>query len=271
MPPGKKTKKAKKKRTASRVQAGDRIRGVVASTGGAWGADSFDLILSLRPWIDAAGSIQKKALRVVVARKTQRAMNRAMGEWRGKTVSLTVTKAWAATQNRLEGAEAKSLRSTTAGPELLATKERQATATCVKDRVLGELTLERHLGCHAGFRRTAKLEYEVLVETPDPDDEGKVGKLIDRARKLALQVEKRLPKISQAVADDLLDQCNGTWRPTEPPLSPAAFKRQLSPTSLHIAAGRVTLDLAAGDLFGDHIVEVRMSPRGKINEILIAG
>jgi hypothetical protein len=141
----------------------------------------------------------------------------------------------------------------------------------VRDPVLGKLELERDLGWYAGWRRKGKAEYEVTVTTPSPDDEHKVRRWVERARSIVLHVEAHLPSFREAIADELLDVCNLNWRDGERPVSRTAFKRQLTLDSVDVADRRVTIHLACGDLFSGHVVEVRMSPRGKVSEILLAG
>lgn len=269
--------KTKRKMKQRRVHSGDRIRGVV--TGVAAGSRGPDLILVffLRPWVDGGGAVQPKELRVEMPikgpssadrRAYYDAIDRARGRLlQGEAVALTVTEACPEGRNSLETAKTRAVRRVKAGDQLQGVVRQQAVPRVVRDSVLGKLVLERDLGGYSGWRDGC----EVTVDTPCPDDERKVAQAIERARAIVLRIEADLRVIREAVADELLEVCNEEWRAGERPVSRAAFTRRLVIQSIGVAARRVTVLLGTGGLFGDHVVEVRLSAEGAVREICLAG
>ncbi|MCW8141384.1 MAG: DUF2262 domain-containing protein [Planctomycetota bacterium] len=234
------------------------------------------LVLFLRPWLDADGVVQPEELRVQMpikiaakahGRAAHEAIARAQRRLQGEAVALTITTAYPAGANSLETAETRAIRRVTVGNELLGVVRQQAVLREVRDRVLGKLVLERDFGWYSGWRRG----YEVTVDTPNPDDERKVAQAIERARAIVLRIEADLRVIREAVVHELFDVCNEEWRAGERPVSRAAFVRRLTIQSIGVNVRRVTVLLGTNGLFADHVVEVRLSPKGKVREICLAG
>jgi hypothetical protein len=69
----------------------------------------------------------------------------------------------------------------------------------------------------------------------------------------------------------MLDLYNSTWREDGPLLSDAAFKERLSLSSVVVGEDRTTAYVDCDGLFTDHVIEVRMSPEGRVEEICLAG
>jgi hypothetical protein len=248
-----------------------RIEGVVSSTGGLLGKAPA-LVVILRPWTDAAGKSRSTSLRVEVPLSSERGIDRMMRSWDGKTVTLSVKTVRAARGNFLEQIVARSpLRRVAPSRKLTAEAKRQKKPRRVVSRVLGALVLDREMGWYEGKRRKGKLAYDVCVDTPEPDRDAAVAKAVERASAVALDVERELPRIRDAIADALLDTYNDGWRDAEAPLSAAAFKRRHELRTLVVTKTRVTLYFDCDGMFTDHAVEARLSPRLAVREICISG
>ncbi len=83
-------------------------------------------------------------------------------------------------------------------------------------------------------------------------------------------IEQRFAVLRQACADKLLELHNERWNEGGPLTTPAAFKRALTLNSIHVHEGRTTVYLGAGDLYRDHGIEIRLSPRGRVREIMVS-
>jgi hypothetical protein len=255
-----------------RVHEGDQIEGTITGAGAALGRQGWDLIVFLRPWRDASGAVQRKELRVEVPMHTSdAAASRAMSRWDGKSVVISVARATPPGDNLLETAIAGSMRKTKLRAELASEAKRQAKPRYLTSRVLGRLRLDRELSCYEGRRQRTGARYRVSIETPDPDDDKKSSATIERGAARVLDVERQLPRIRKAIADQMLDLYNDNWRQERRVFSRAAFVRCLRLQSVDVGARRTTLHFACGELFYDHVIEVRMSPQGKIREICLAG
>jgi hypothetical protein len=55
-------------------------------------------------------------------------------------------------------------------------------------------------------------------------------------------------------------------------LGAAAFRKRLKPASVSVSpAGSASVLLVVGDLFADHVIEVRFDKRGTLSELALAG
>jgi hypothetical protein len=248
-----------------------RIEGIVTSTGGVLGKNPAFIVM-LRPWKDATGKVQRKQIRVEVPLENERGISRMMRTWDGKAVALSVETLSRAHGNFLERIAARSpLRRIEQGRDLNAVVEQQAKPRRVENRVIGVLKLDRGMGWYEGKRKTGKLAYGVCVDTPDPDDDSAVAKAVDEAGAIALRIERELPRIRDAIADELLDTYNDNWRESGRPLSAAAFKKRHELATLQVTKRRITLYFDCKGLFTDHVVEVRLSPRLAVREVCVSG
>ncbi len=170
----------------------------------------------------------------------------------------------------MESALATSARTVQPESRLRSMAKQLAKPRLLQDRVLGDLEFARDMGCFTGERRTSKLAYEVMIDADDPDDGDEVIRLVENARRHLLRAERNLPMIRDAAADELLAVCNESWSDGRGPVSRAAFKRELSPNSMHVFPSGVILYLGSGELFADHGVEVRLSEGGEVSEVLVS-
>ena len=88
---------------------------------------------------------------------------------------------------------------------------------------------------------------------------------------MVLRVEKSLPALREAIAAKLLTTCN-RWRAQEeePPITRAAFLRALQLASISIDVKTTSLIFECDDLFEDHGVELRLTPKGRITDVALA-
>jgi hypothetical protein len=253
------------------VEKARRIEGVVTSVGGVLGPGTPALVVFLCPWRELDGPAQRRELRIEVPVRSKAAINKGMEKWDGKTVSLLCERVRKATGNFLEQNVARSpLREVTTAPALATEATELAKPQSVTSRLLGELHLNRHLGWYEGTRRRGGLEYSVHVDVEDPDNSKLVERTVQRACELVRGVEQMLPVIREGIATKLLGTYNDIWREDAPVLSAAAFKRRQVLHSIGVCKQRITVHFDCDGLFTDHGVEVRMSPRLRIQEVLIA-
>lgn len=129
----------------------------------------------------------------------------------------------------------------------------------LRDPKLGRLALDRGLGAFVGKRGRAQLFVDRRASGPLPSAAARV-----------LAIEAKLSVIRAAIAKRLLRLYNDTWRESSRELDATAFDKRLVLSSIWVGPTRTTLNFESGHLFGDHGVEVRLSARGAIREILIA-
>lgn len=248
-----------------------RIEGIVSSTGGILGKNPA-LVVILRPWREGTSAVQPSDLRVEVPLQNPKALDRMMTTWDGKAVAVSVETLRPARGNILEQVVARSpLRRVKSGAELKTVVERQSKPRKVESGVLGVLRLDRDMGWYEGTRKTGKLAYRVCVDAPDPEDDSAVAKAIEQASSIVLRVESELPRIRDAIADELLDVYNQSWRESGRPLSAAAFKKRHELETVHITNRRITLYFDCNGLFLDHVVEARLSPKLAVREVCVSG
>lgn len=248
-----------------------RIEGIVTSTGGVLGKNPA-LVVILRPWREGTSAVRPSDLRVEVPLKNPKALDRMMTTWDGKAVAVSVQTLRPARGNFLEQVVARSpLRRVKSGAELKTVVERQSKPRKVESGVLGVLKLDRDMGWYEGRRKTGKLAYRVCVDAPDPEDDSAVAKAIEQASSIVLRVESELPRIRDAIAGELLDVYNQSWRESGRPLSAAAFKKRHELETVQITNRRITLYFDCNGLFLDHVVEARLSPKLAVREVCVSG
>jgi len=114
-----------------------------------------------------------------------------------------------------------------------------------------------------GLRR-----YELTI---DRSTEGAPGAQVRAARPRVSGFEQGFVHIVEAIASEMLELYNTTWRVRGRELSRARFAKRLRLEAAHITSNRTTLYVNAGGLFTDHAIEVRLGADGTIREILLAG
>jgi hypothetical protein len=253
-----------------------RIEGIVVSTAsGSAGGAQWDLIVFLCPWREAGGDVQRRQLRLLVAMSDRASASAAMTEWNGgRAVALTLRSLEPPSEKLPWGLAYGQPPLTPLEPDaaLRAVIDDLAQPRRVHDPVLGELLLDRRIGCYEGTRRSGGATYDVAVQTRDPDDDRRVADAVARGGDVMLRLEAELAPIVDAITDDKIDLYNSTWRENRPVLSRDAFRERVTLTSVVISDARTTAYFECGDLFFDHIIEVRLSPDdGRISEICLVG
>jgi hypothetical protein len=239
---------------------------VVGAAGGAW-----KLRLLLKPWRQDGGKLVRKLLYLDFQTGSKKVISQATSKWRqGANVVVSVGLLrkpgpnqagwWGKPDGPLRRIRANAKRAIRA-PQ---------TSRHIDDGILGRLTLNRGMDWYEGTRKFRRNEYEVAVMTPDPDDAKKVARVVKRAAKCIRRIDDDLTKLRDDIADDLLELYNTEWRQSGRALSRAGFKKRLSLNSVIVQTGRTTAHFGAGSLFADHGIEVRISPRGKVREILLS-
>lgn len=230
------------------------------------------LVIFLRPWRERGGPLQRRELRVEVPLTSERAVAAAWRRWDGQPVSLAAELVRKASGNLLERNVARSpLRRLKPETDLTSATKALARTKRVRSRLLGTLTLDRDLGAFEGRRRAASLRYSVSIAVADPDNARGVARALEVAEVAVKGIERALPRIRETIAHRLLATYNQTWREGGEPLSPIAFQRRHVLESVDLTSRRITLFFECGQLFADHVVEVRMSPRLKVTEVCLAG
>lgn len=247
-----------------------KIEGVITSCGGVLAAEPA-LVLILRPWRKLDGAVQRNELRVEVPVKDEAALQRSMGKWREGSIALSVRTVRRATKLYMEKIVAQSrLRRVDGSPELRQLSEQQAKPQFAKGAILGPLELEREFQWYQTTRRHRRTTYTVIVDSADPDDSRGVANEVVRAERIVVRLEQALPRLRDAIANALLDTYNDSWRQNGRSLSATGFSRRHKLQSVQIGASGVTVHFQNGGLFTDHVVEIRLTPRLRIEEVLIA-
>jgi hypothetical protein len=258
------------------MNALQRIRGVITPLGAGAGGNgkSWSLIFRLNPWRQEKGPLALHDVRVLVP-MAEAAAQRAMTRWeKGETVALTARLEKPRRGDTLWHAHARlPIRRVQADAEMVAVLNERAKPRTIDDPVLGPLTLDRAYDWYEGTRTIRGHEYKVTVETPDPDDDRKVARAVAKASAAIRQIERGLAGLREAIAEELLDTYNDSWRDDGDGkrLSRAAFKRRPSLQSVVVASGRTTVYFDDDELFLGHTIEVRLSARGRVSEVCLAG
>lgn len=253
---------------------GRRIEGLITSTGlaGARTGGMRTLVLFLQPWREAGGELRKRALRVEVLMESESSAKHALTEWMGYGVALSLSMLHYPSAKKRWGLARAEPPLRRIDPETLLDSGETAPAcpATIDDPELGELCFDSELGWYEGQGVIGREPFELIIVVPEPDDRKSATRAIRRARGIVTKAGVDLPRIKEAVAKELLDSYNDQWRPRGRPLSRAGFVKRLGLTSIHIDPGRTTMWLDPSGLFGEHAIEVRRGPRGKILEILVA-
>jgi hypothetical protein len=163
-------------------------------------------------------------------------------------------------------------RPAAADASLEAARQALARPVVLVDPVFGRLTLDRRLGWFEGRCRRPGLDCKVTVErTAVEEDPASDQRDVDAAREAALMLERRLSDLLAAAVEELLPVWNDHWSDGSDPLDAVGMRSQLVLDGVELSATGLTLWLEAGELFGGHAVEVRLSPAGEFLEAGLAG
>jgi hypothetical protein len=87
------------------------------------------------------------------------------------------------------------------------------------------------------------------------------------------ELEARVPRYRESAADELLELYNEQWRDEESPrLTRAEFMARMRLHSVHLDSDRgIVVSFNDDDLFGGHVILLRLAAPDQILEINIAG
>ncbi len=251
-----------------------RIEGVVDCACRVGARDGgWQLRVLLRPWSQNGEKPIRTLLYVDFPQIQDKAAARAELKWsEGIPVAVAVSGLRKPGKNDCgwHAKAAGSLRRCAPSDALGKLIKKQQLPRHVVDPILGRLTLNRAMDWYEGMRKFRRNEYEIAVITPDPDDAKKVAQAVKLAAKCIRRVDDELVKIRNQIADSLLQTYNTEWRQNGRALSRSGFVKRLSLSSVIVQAGRTTVYFTADELFIDHGVEVRLTARGRISEVLVA-
>ena len=228
-------------------------------------------MLFLAPWRHPDGRIEQQELRVEQVVGSDAKLHAAMDRL-PEGAAVTVTTARIAPPARgfkwWSCAPATRIAKTRKAPDLDEAQRERERPVVVRDPVLGRLVLDRDLDSFVGKRARAGKRYTVaIVRVLRGTPEAQVRAM--RSRVIAF--ERSLARILAAVVEDKLPLYNDNWRGDRKQLTATAFRRRLRLESVHVGPGRTTVYFEAGELFLDHVIEVRLDPRARVREILLAG
>ena len=241
------------------------VEGVVSSVGGAHGRPpTFEF--HLQPWREVDGEQGRGELRVEVELTDAKRIGPLMTKWNGRALRVKVECTRAASTRFLEINVARSpLRAIEYGAEL-GRRAAALKARRIRSRTLGTLALD----VGSGWFRGARGGYEVAFESPYPEDRTAVAEALARAEAAVTGVERRLPLLRQASAEELLATHNRRWNTGGKALSEHAFRRRHRLSAVEVGSTGVTVYFDTADLFGEHGVEIRLGPDLEIEEVLIS-
>jgi hypothetical protein len=236
--------------------------------------EHLSMTFTLNPWRDLDGEWRERdRLFVRVPMSSLDAARRASNRYPGGTiVRLAIGKIAPASKYSLQWAAGlRPLRKIKGDTTARAVVARRAQPRTVREPILGTLTLEREVGWFSTRRMISGVNCQLSIGVTDPDDEAGVAKEIARGRALLERTERGMSAIRDRIGSELLGLYNQSWREGGPKLSRKAFLRRIELSSINIAPSRVTVYFDAGGLFTDHVVEVRIGPRGAISEVCVSG
>src|SRR5262249_43059950 len=131
---------------------------------------------------------------------------------------------------------------------------------------LGALTLERELNWLEGKRAYGSGSYVLRIDRSGEDHEA----ACHEAEPIVAQIEARLPELPRAVAAELVEPFNDTWRQEDEAVETAeSLAARIALESVHIdELGGVTVSYGDGDLFGGHTIQVHIADDGSIDASL---
>jgi hypothetical protein len=248
------------------------IDGVISGPiAGAASNKDWSIVLFLAPWRHPDGHIEQQELRVEQEVGSSAKLDRAMDRF-DEGDAVQVTTARLAPPRRgftwWTCAPATRIAKTRKAPALDEAQRERERPVIVRDPELGRLVLDRDLDAFAGKRKLGGRRYEVSIAralrgTPEAQ--------VRAMRPRVIAFERGYAHILAAVVEDKLPLYNDNWRDKRKTLTATAFRSRLRLQSVHVGPRRTTAYIEAGSLFLGHLIEVRLDPRTRIREIMLAG
>lgn len=250
------------------------LEGYVDGFGDREGGGTRSPVVFLSPWRELdRGGARADRLRIELPPAAE-AQLRDGTVRRGAPVEVTVSEL-APPKSGIWCWEARAttpVRPATPGAALVELRRRLGSPVVVTDLVLGRLTLDRELDEYRGRCRRRGLECPIVVSrSSGADDRAADRRDVATAREAVLRLEGRVPELLAAAAGELAPVWNRHWRDGDAELDAHALAARLSLSSIEIDPSRHTLMLDAGELFGEHQIELRLSPHGDVQEVGLAG
>jgi hypothetical protein len=244
------------------------VEGLLYGGGGARNSDAgLLLVLYLQPWRVLKGEVVLDRLRLEIPASQEQFRHAKKTYADGMGVRVTVealergTDWWTA-------AAPRDLKRSKPSAAVVAAAAASAPPAEIRDAVLGTLTYQRRFSWYTGQCRIAGRPIELSVERTR--DELAVD--LARAGTTYRAVARNLSAIRKSMVRYLLPLYNDTWRDDRARLTGVGLLRRVTPSSMVITpGGRTTFYWNDGGLFHEHAIEVRLSARGAVKEILLAG
>jgi hypothetical protein len=135
---------------------------------------------------------------------------------------------------------------------------------------LGRLRYDVSIG-YSAWRKVGTERYEASIAPRDANNAEKLARDIDRGAGSIVGVERKLGSWKAAAAKKLLPLHQKSWRGEEPRLSAVAFAKRLTLASVMVdTSGRTSVIFEAGDLFGDHGIELGIGTKGQLTRVDLA-
>lgn len=250
------------------------VEGVLnSSAGGARGNKGWDLVFHLMPWRVVGGDdAPVRPLRIEIP-VTQKALEQWMERLPEQaTVKVAVRRiepaneAWSLAKGRLP------VRRVKGSAALQAARAARQKPVVIRDAVLGKLVLERTYGW---FKTKLRLRGQrcslAITQSGATEERARDLRDIARARGVVERLDAAWPAIEKAIVRNKLGLYNNNWRDRRRVLTAQEFLARIRIESIVIAPRRTTLYFKDGGLFLGHAIEVRMSPRGAVTEVCLAG
>jgi hypothetical protein len=249
------------------------IDGVISGpiAGAAASDDAWNIVLFLAPWRHPDGRIEQQELRVEREVGSSAQLDRAMDRFtEGDAVQVTTARVAPPRRGYTwwTCAPATRIAKTRKAPDLDEAQRERERPVVVRDPELGRLVLDRDLDAFAGKRKLGARRYTLSIAralrgTPEAQ--------VCAMRPRVIAFERGYAHILAAVVEKTLPLYNENWRDNRKRLTATAFRSRLRLQSVHIGPGRTTAYLEAGSLFLGHVVEVRLDPRTRVREVMLAG
>jgi hypothetical protein len=209
------------------------------------------VVFTLSPWREVGGRWIRRPVYVDFIVPTHRSAKRVLAKFRFSSIVIRF-----AARRRKNGRLTGKLPIT----EIDVKVEVPPRPKPIDDAFLGRLKYDDGLEKYVAYPKLAVGSPEVVVATSMTGDAGAILARCLRGMKPLLD----------AVTRKMLPLYNKTWR-EGPDLQPPAFRARVTRLSeVEIDKRRTVLRFDAGDLFGDHAIEVRLASTGKVTGISLA-
>ena len=247
------------------------IAGVITSSGGASDGNTWDVVVMVSPWRHPDGTLVATELRVSMLAGTSAALSRLMKRFaNGVTVRITAHAVSRTKGYKWWHAErVTAIVVTTSDVGLADASAARATPVVVRDAVLGKLVLDRSYDALVTTRRLAGRRYELAIEYSEDIEP---QRRVEAARAAVVRIERAYGRLLDGVVDRFLKLYNKSWREDDQrELTRDSFVRKLKLGSVHVGLrGDATVHIQSGELFSDHVIELRLGTRANLREALIA-